>query len=223
MSICGYLSGKSICLPGQKEEIMLDESQVYDSEKAIKNVFFDEKYKELQGYVWNRMFRKDIIDNFNIRFSENMKYSEDKLFIVQYLSKCKKVVEIYSDLYFYRLDTDSATGQNMYLNYLKIDKCFYDEIYLFHYINDNINLNFDVKEIIRQWYCRIIIVRLVNYYQYRLKGSSIKDLVLQEKKCIQPLHKHIRYLKLRQKVLAIVYFSMPALSDRMLKVICKWE
>lgn len=43
-----------------------------------------------QGYNWNKLYKKSIIDNHNIRFAESIKYNEDRLFVFQYLQYVKK-------------------------------------------------------------------------------------------------------------------------------------
>lgn len=223
MTICGYLSFH------ENDEWKIEEItgdyrfSSYSSQQAIKNVFYDEKYKELQGYVWNRLFKREIVYNYNIRFCEKMKYSEDKLFIIQYLSKASKILEIDNILYYYRICGDSATGKTMYLNYEKLDKCFCDESYLVHYLNDNMETGDSIKENVKQWYCRIMVIRLVNYYQYKLYNSRLKEMILGEKYFVYPLSKNMKYLKAKQKILLVAYFAFPYISDKMLKMICKWK
>ena len=46
-----------------------------------------------QGYVWNKLFRKDAIDGGGhpLRFAEGISYNEDRLFVFEYLRRCARV------------------------------------------------------------------------------------------------------------------------------------
>lgn len=47
-----------------------------------------------QGYVWSKLYKKEIITKFDIRFDENIIFNEDRLFTFKYLSHCK--IGVYS-------------------------------------------------------------------------------------------------------------------------------
>lgn len=47
---------------------------------------FKEYYGRYGGYIWNKIFKKEIIDKVHLRFDEGIYYNEDRLFIFQYLS-----------------------------------------------------------------------------------------------------------------------------------------
>jgi len=42
--------------------------------------------KEVSGYLWNKAFRSEIIKQNNLRFDEQVTFSEDLLFVLEYLS-----------------------------------------------------------------------------------------------------------------------------------------
>ena len=52
--------------------------------------FYEPIHKKFNGYIWNRLFKRSIIQNNNIRFKESIYIKEDGLFLVEYLCKCKK-------------------------------------------------------------------------------------------------------------------------------------
>lgn len=68
------------------------------------------------GSVCRSLFRKPIIDLNHIRFPEDVQIAEDRLFIMEYLSKCSEAVLINEYLYHYRADrigsatTDGSKG-----------------------------------------------------------------------------------------------------------------
>jgi len=51
---------------------------------------------------WAKLYRRDIIDRYNIRFPTNMRTGEDGFFNVDYLACCKTVVAIDRELYHHR-------------------------------------------------------------------------------------------------------------------------
>jgi len=58
-------------------------------------------------HVWNKLWRKEIIDKYNIRFPENMEY-EDFPFYFQYLSMAKKV--FFLNMFLYNYFQHSSSG-----------------------------------------------------------------------------------------------------------------
>lgn len=46
-----------------------------------------------QGYLWDKLFRKDIIDGAGLRFDEDIFFNEDRLFIFRYLRAASGLVQ----------------------------------------------------------------------------------------------------------------------------------
>lgn len=63
--------------------------KVVDNDDILNNLFLDYGYG-FQGYRWNKLFRKSIINLCNFSY-EKLIYNEDRLFVCIYLLKCKKV------------------------------------------------------------------------------------------------------------------------------------
>lgn len=74
------------------------------------NAMFDIKTFGYQGYLWNKIFKKEIIDKEKIVFDEAIKYNEDRLFIVQYLQFCDTIFYGNEPLYIYVQRSSSAMG-----------------------------------------------------------------------------------------------------------------
>lgn len=67
-------------------------------------------------FVWDKLFRKSIIDKISLRFNENIRYAEDALFLVEYKFNCRTISFVHKNLYYYteyRPDSASGTCQNM--------------------------------------------------------------------------------------------------------------
>ncbi|MCI5776804.1 MAG: glycosyltransferase [Bacteroidales bacterium] len=59
-------------------------TEVLTHKAALKEMFVAKDHN-YQGYLWNKLFRADIIINAKIRFDERISFNEDRLFITQYL------------------------------------------------------------------------------------------------------------------------------------------
>lgn len=61
-----------------------------------------------QGYLWNKVFCREIIKKNSIQFDPSVAYGEDRLFIGQYITHCKKISLDKEVVYCYRLNDESA-------------------------------------------------------------------------------------------------------------------
>lgn len=66
------------------------------------------KKNSFQGYLWNKIFLKNIILDNNIFFETDVKIWEDMLFCIQYLSKIEKVFYYNKPIYYYIKRENSA-------------------------------------------------------------------------------------------------------------------
>lgn len=74
--------------------------------------FYDAKSTDWQRYLWNRMFKRAIILQNNIRFEEDIFYKEDGLFVVQYLCLSNGLVGCVDKvLYYYFRNTTGAMSK----------------------------------------------------------------------------------------------------------------
>lgn len=74
-------------------------------------LFFVYPRELFQGYLWNRLFRRKIIADNDIRFNESIKYKEDGLFLVSYILKSgNPIVCVPNIVYNYYVRTNSAMG-----------------------------------------------------------------------------------------------------------------
>lgn len=74
--------------------------------------------KQIQGYVWNKVFRKDILADHGIRFEESITMNEDLLFCYSYLRSCQHA-ELYSkSLYYYVKSEGTAVSSPLNTNHI---------------------------------------------------------------------------------------------------------
>ncbi|WP_321426544.1 glycosyltransferase [uncultured Bacteroides sp.] len=65
------------------------------------------------------MFKRDIIDNNNIRFIEGLKLAEDQIFILTIICSCKRLQRIPNMFYCYYLNENSATQKPKFIDICK--------------------------------------------------------------------------------------------------------
>lgn len=74
-----------------------------------KSNYYDLFRKGLTGYVWNKIFRTDIILNNGIRFPIDIPIAEDVKFVCEYMKYCcDGCLHIENSLYYYRNNSSSA-------------------------------------------------------------------------------------------------------------------
>lgn len=118
--IDGVKDGIDMVLAGY-DEVTVDDRTIYsagiDIQKLISRVeafdiYFNGRDYKFQGYIWNRMFKREIIKNADIRFDESIYYKEDGLFLVQYMCAMKgRVYYTTKPVYKYVIHQDSSMGQ----------------------------------------------------------------------------------------------------------------
>jgi len=108
MSICGFTELKG--------DLVLNETtgstQIMSQKEAMENLLKDNSFK---GYVWNKMFKIDIIRGNNIQFDTTLGVWEDVLFVFVYMKYVNKVVFSPIPMYFYIYMENSASHQHNYV------------------------------------------------------------------------------------------------------------
>lgn len=87
-----------------------DDEKVQMSTEDMLFRLFDTKV--YQGYIWNKIFKKDAIKKAGLRFAEDVRYNEDRLFIFNYLLMNPGQVAYTNDVgYRYVIRDDSVMGK----------------------------------------------------------------------------------------------------------------
>lgn len=116
--------------------------EIINSNDYYNLILFNEK---ISGYIWNKIFVKDILIQNKIFFDSKIHEVEDLYFVIKYLKHVNRVTLINEELYYYRDNPMSIMNQNF--NYKK-----YSALYGRHNIYKeikNIPLNEDIKK--RVW------------------------------------------------------------------------
>lgn len=105
----------------KKKKIELLNDGIYNNENLslIRSLF----NFEYSGHIYCFIYKKSIINDYNIRFDEDIRYLEDVLFIIKYLLKCNKVKIIDEYLYNYYQNSNSVTN-NISSIYKNLDNLY---------------------------------------------------------------------------------------------------
>ena len=68
------------------------------------------------GVLWNKLYRRDIIEQYSIRMDENISYSEDLIFNLEYLLHVKSVAILKAPVYYYQYTKGSLVDQSLNLS-----------------------------------------------------------------------------------------------------------
>lgn len=83
---CGWICEDEGGLISEKKQFA---KKLINTEMAIRMAFAESGF---QGYLWNKIFKRELICNNNLFFDSSVTMLEDLLFVYEYLSKCKKIV-----------------------------------------------------------------------------------------------------------------------------------
>lgn len=136
--------------------------------------FVEEIFKDISigGYLWNKIFKLDIIKSNNIYFDKNISYCEDLLFVCSFVKYVEKYKVIEKTLYNYRMRKNSVS--NNYVSNKNL--CIFDAY------DKILNLNFDYKTESYIKFCY-----LLHYYRLK-KFVSIKEISFNEKEILNGIN-----------------------------------
>lgn len=140
-------------------------SQHMKYDYAIQQLFEPKGYK---GYLWNKLFRKDIIDANEIKFNEQINVWEDLLFCFQYFLFCDDIY--YSNIsdYCYVQNSNSLVHKKE----CNIEESKFKSISIIYNYTNILNINIPI---INQIYVNLLIKR----YLHNDKIISINEVLQQ--------------------------------------------
>lgn len=145
------------------------QEKLLTKKEAIRDLMEENKFC---GYVWNKLFKKDIIKKYNLKFDENIAMNEDMKFCFDYIRNCNKIICAKDIIYDYRCRKSSTMNK-------KIGQTAASSIACYKYIIDN-SSDIYVKQRAKEYY-------LKSYYKYRryidkscFEQSLIKEILTKD-------------------------------------------
>ena len=65
------------------------------------------------GALWNKLYRRSIIEEHGVRMDENISFSEDMIFNLEYLLHVKSVAVTKAPVYYYVMNRGSLVSQSL--------------------------------------------------------------------------------------------------------------
>ncbi len=135
---------------GKQERKIVDNDKVYDGGRveAARIELLENPTRYMQ--VWGKLFKREVILNNNIRFSDELRLAEDSDFVIKYTKFCEKIMFCSESIYCYSIDNSSCmrtydgtkvaeylksmnvSQQNMLNESVNINKAFFKYV-LMHY------------------------------------------------------------------------------------------
>lgn len=206
LSVCNYSMKKlnnNITFYGKFRTSILNQIAYFDSVIGEKGI---------NGFVYNKLFRKSIIEKYSIHFDPNISIGEDFLFCFLYGGYCKKVF-INDSVQIHYIPTTSGVSDTMQIRgrfSAKIIDYFYANLKIVNYLK-SLDLGGNIQKVVNEEICRtclaaVTIVRKV--YLYNQKGyydevNKMKTFVKNHKLYITKSKKITTSDKL--KVLMLIY------------------
>ena len=104
--ICGYIQE----YPNNVFIRHIDLGMPLTGEQAIFYMLQPDLY---QGFLWNKLFRKNVIDHAELQLDETLSYLEDLAFCAGFFNQSQQICCIQSDSYHYRQRHDSAVYSSL--------------------------------------------------------------------------------------------------------------
>ncbi len=119
---------------GKTKENLFGNPGVYCKEDVLKRICLMESGRAYElEFVWDKIFRKDIIEKNGIKFRNEMRGYEDWIFLVDYIKKCSKI-GIYEEITYkyYVVKPALAIQTDDCEKYFRYLKEYLTELNLFH-------------------------------------------------------------------------------------------
>ncbi|MDK0703833.1 glycosyltransferase [Clostridium perfringens] len=108
-------SDLSSCSFSNSQEGLSDINDYVEVEKIYKDNLFDFiMYDErCSGYLWNKLFKREIILKHNLKFNDSICFYEDLIFVLQYLSVIDQMSFVDYKFYYYRDNPNSIVRSDL--------------------------------------------------------------------------------------------------------------
>lgn len=108
MVVCNYSKDTEDVIMKMKNIDNID-CIINSRENMIKYSFYREKYRGFAAFVWNKIFRRKVLEDNNITFEEGLKRGDDVLFCIRFFTKIEKAAYVDEHFYHYIQRESSIT------------------------------------------------------------------------------------------------------------------
>ena len=85
----------------QEGHVQQEAYAYWTSADEIGNHLYPLEEKQLMGYVWNKLFRREMLETFHVRFDPDIPIGEDFIFCMEAISHCQRLAVLPCGAYHY--------------------------------------------------------------------------------------------------------------------------
>ena len=140
---------------GKRDLLLFGYAQIFEDERRIfytkddslcnKTEFYEAYLEQKYNRLWDKVFKRSIIERYNIKFDNKVVMGEDYIFILEYIKHISTISVIKDCLYYYKFNENSLCS-NVRTSYLKDLDCMYEKSLLFfQQVSCNENVQYIAK------------------------------------------------------------------------------
>lgn len=126
-------------------------------------------YPQYVNFSVNKIYKKELLDKFNIRFDPAMQMGEDALFVASYIQKCSYIKCLNSSLYHYRWNDFSAMHRYNDMFWENEERVINSQYNLFHLYN----LSMQEEMFMTRW----MYIKFKDIFYYYLRNEKEVDKI----------------------------------------------
>lgn len=158
-----YLESLHSTYENENADLVISNSKAVLNKGTIKGAAFQDKYLQkrddnfipdelfkngsilLRLSIWAKLYKKNIIDNHDIRFKKELKLGEDFIFVLEYALKCRKIV--FTNDYTYNYDRTNENSvirkynKQLYVNFKNTNDVYFSILEKYRIVNKNEKLH----------------------------------------------------------------------------------
>lgn len=209
LSVCTLLSEYA---PGRWNKKEMKDS-IIERDEGLISLF---SRQGMFGGPVCKLYKIKILNQYGIRFNENIKMCEDNLFCYEYIRRCKKIVCSSKALYFYCYNTASASTKAYSPTHIA-DSMLHFKAYR--------EIGKTIKQeniLVNKYYLTIYCLKWIRLvYRYNLFACLSPDDIKYVQRCIKEAYKDGIKKELKMKKGSYVMGLIIIISPKITRLVCK--
>lgn len=154
-----------------KKDEYLGKNYEYSVKKLLENLNIDYPLICICG-PWCKIYRKSILEEYNIKFNEELSLGEDTSFNIDYLSKCNKIYFSNEYFYHYRRENENSLFSRYNKDNYEVHKMVYDKMRLLY---NQVNCCNESMNRFEKMYIDLLIGCI--HYEFRHDSKRKKEVI----------------------------------------------
>jgi glycosyltransferase involved in cell wall biosynthesis len=163
---CGYTENN-------RAHTLSNEDFIFNNRSAIEIIHYLEM-RQAFGPVWNKLYKKTILDTHTIRFLDSIKFGEDMLFNLQYFRHIKAAYISSNYLYHYIHDNQHPVTKEI-VSFAECDFRFENVSNMFKQIDNNAKSSFCAELLAKDF--KYTIALLLRLYSEKEETKERQDVI----------------------------------------------